>query len=168
MSVITDIEASFKKPQVAQVQSGDTVRVHQRIKEGNKTRVQVFEGMVIRTKRTGSHNSAIVVRRMSSGVGVEKSYLLHSPLIEKVEVTKRSKVRRNYLSYMRARSGKSTRLSGIDFDRDTVNVSSVAEEQSNEKPAESKIDEAPVVTETTETKPEAKEEKVDKTDKAEA
>ncbi len=153
MSVVADITSQYKKPQVTQVQSGDTVRVHQRIKEGNKTRVQVFEGMVIRTKRTGSHTSAIVVRRVASGVGVEKSYLLHSPLIEKVEVTKRSKVRRNNLSYMRSRSGKSARLSGIEFDRDTVNVSSVAEEQTSEA-TESKIDEVAASKEVAETKPE--------------
>ncbi len=148
MSVIAQIEAKYRKPKVVAVRSGDTVRVHQRIKEGNKTRVQMFEGMVIRTKRTGSVTSAIVVRRVASGVGVEKSYLLHSPLIEKIEVTKRSKVRRNYLSYMRERSGKSARLSGVEFDRDAVNDTSVAEEQTpavpaeSETPAESKIDEA--------------------------
>lgn len=120
-ALIKNIEDSFKKKQVVDVRSGDTVKVHQRIKEGNKERVQVFEGLVIRTDRKNSLTSTITVRRVASGVGVEKSFLLHSPLVEKVEVTKRSKVRRNYLSYMRERSGKSARLAAVDFDKATVN-----------------------------------------------
>lgn len=104
------------------VKSGDTVRVHQKIREGNKERVQVFQGLVIRTDNKNSHLSRITVRRISSGVGVEKSFLLHSPLVVKIEVTKRSKVRRNYLSYMRERTGKSARLTGVDFDRQAVNA----------------------------------------------
>jgi large subunit ribosomal protein L19 len=95
--------------------------VHQKIREGNKERVQIFQGLVIRTGNKGSHTSRITVRRIASGVGVEKSFLLHSPLVLKVEVTKRSKVRRNYLTYMRARTGKSARLTGLDFDRQAVN-----------------------------------------------
>jgi large subunit ribosomal protein L19 len=121
-SVIKKIEQQFKKNEVVDVQSGDTVEVHQKIKEGNKERVQVFKGLVIRTDRKGSHTSRITVRRMASGVGVEKSFLLHSPLVVKVEVTKRSKVRRNYLTYMRNRTGKAARLTGVDFDRAAVNT----------------------------------------------
>jgi large subunit ribosomal protein L19 len=120
-SVLQQVESEFKKPQVVDVQSGDTVKVHQKIKEGNKERIQVFEGLVIRTAKKGSLSSTFTVRRIASGIGVEKTYLSHSPLIVKVEVTKRSKVKRNYLSYMRARKGKSARLSGIDFDRQAVN-----------------------------------------------
>ena len=121
MSYITDLEASFKKGAVVDVRSGDTVKVHQKIKEGNKERVQIFQGLVIRCDRKGSHTSRITVRRIASGIGVEKSFLLHSPLVLKVEVTKRSKVRRNYLSYMRKLTGKSARLTSIDFDRSAVN-----------------------------------------------
>jgi large subunit ribosomal protein L19 len=121
-SVIQKIEAKYKKSAVVDVRSGDTVRVHQKIREGNKERVQIFQGLVIRTDNKGSHTSRITVRRISSGVGVEKSFLLHSPLVLKVEVTKRSKVRRNYLTYMRDRTGKSARLTGVDFDRDAVNT----------------------------------------------
>jgi large subunit ribosomal protein L19 len=120
-SVLQDVANSFKKKAVVDVRSGDTVRVHQRIKEGNKERVQIFEGMVIKTSKKSSHTASITVRRISSGVGVEKSYLLHSPLVTKVEVTKRGKVRRNYLTYMRALRGKKARLSGKDFDRSAVN-----------------------------------------------
>ncbi len=130
-SVIQQIEAKFKKSAVVDVQSGDTVKVHQKIREGNKERVQIFQGMVIRTSRKGSHTSRITVRRIASGIGVEKSFLLHSPLVLKIEVTKRSKVRRNYLTYMRNRTGKSARLTGVDFDRQAVNavVDKAAEEE---------------------------------------
>lgn len=121
-SAIKSLQAAQAKHQVVDVRSGDTVRVHQKIKEGNKERIQVFEGLVIRTDRKGSHTSSITVRRIASGIGVEKTYLMHSPLVVKVEVTKRSKVRRNYLSYMRARSGKSARLTGQVFDKDAVNT----------------------------------------------
>jgi len=121
-SIIKKIEDSFKKNAVVDVRSGDTVKVYQKIKEGSKERVQMFQGLVIRTDRKGSHTSRITVRRIASGVGVEKSFLLHSPLVEKVEVTKRSKVRRNYLTYMRSRTGKSARLTGVAFDARAVNT----------------------------------------------
>jgi len=120
-SVIQKINEKFLKPAVVDVKSGDTVKVHQKIKEGNKERVQIFQGLVIRTDRKGSHTSRITVRRIASGIGVEKSFLLHSPLVVKVEVTKRSKVRRNYLTYMRSRTGKSARLTGVAFDSKAVN-----------------------------------------------
>src|SRR5579863_3833973 len=121
-SVIDQVNQSYKKKAVVDVRSGDTVRVHQKIREGSKERIQIFQGLVIRTDNKGSHTSRITVRRISSGVGVEKSFLLHSPLVVQVEVTKRSKVRRNYLSYMRSRTGKSARMTGVEFDRDSVNA----------------------------------------------
>jgi large subunit ribosomal protein L19 len=120
-SVIKDIEAKFKKKQVVDARSGDTVKVHQKVKEGSKERIQIFEGLVIRTDRKDSLTSTITVRRLASGIGVEKSFLLHSPTVTKVEVVKRSKVRRNYLSYMRKRSGKSARLASVVFDKSAVN-----------------------------------------------
>src|SRR3954471_18277107 len=120
-SVIQKLNDRYKKKQVVDVRSGDTVKVHQKIREGSKERIQIFQGLVIRTGLKGSHTSRITVRRIASGVGVEKSFMLHSPLVVKVEVTKRSKVRRNYLTYMRARTGKSARLAGRDFDRESVN-----------------------------------------------
>lgn len=138
-SVIKKIEEQFKKHAVIDVKSGDTVRVHQKIKEGSKERVQIFQGLVIRTDRKNSHTSRITVRRISSGIGVEKSFLLHSPLVVKIEITKRSKVRRNYLTYMRSRTGKAARLSGVGFDRDAVNT--VAEkpvEAAEAEPADDK------------------------------
>jgi large subunit ribosomal protein L19 len=120
-SVMQQIEAKYRKAAVVDVRSGDTVRVHQKIREGSKERVQIFQGLVIRTDLKGGHLSRITVRRISSGVGVEKSFLMHSPLVVQVEVTKRSKVRRNYLTYMRERTGKAARLTGVDFDRRAVN-----------------------------------------------
>lgn len=121
-NVIDKVNGQYEKKAVVDVRSGDTVRVHQKIREGNKERIQVFQGLVIRTSSRGSHTSRITVRRISSGVGVEKSFLLHSPLVVKIEVTKRSKVRRNYLSYMRERTGKSARMTGVEFDREAVNA----------------------------------------------
>jgi len=133
-SVIQKVNARYAKKAVVDVRSGDTVKVHQKIREGNKERVQIFQGLVIRTGKKGGHLSRITVRRIASGIGVEKSFLLHSPLVLKVEVTKRSKVRRNYLTYMRERTGKSARLLGLDFDRKSVNeIHDAAAEAEEEK-----------------------------------
>ena len=128
VNILKQIGDAQKKKAVVDVRSGDTVRVTQKIKEGNKFRSQTFEGVVIRVDRKDSHTARIVVRKVTSGVGVEKSYLIHSPLVEKIVVTKRSKVRRNNLSYLRERSGKSARLTGKDFDRAAVNDVTVPEE----------------------------------------
>lgn len=119
--VIQQINDRSKKKAVVDVRSGDTVKVHQKIREGNKERIQIFQGLVIRTDMKGSHTSRITVRRIASGVGVEKSFMLHSPLVVQVEVTKRSKVRRNYLTYMRNRTGKAARMTGVAFDASAVN-----------------------------------------------
>lgn len=135
-SVIQKITNQFKKVEVVDVRSGDTVKVHQKIREGGKERIQIFQGMVIRTSRRGSLSNRIVVRRIASGVGVEKSFLLHSPLVTKIEVTKRSKVRRNYLTYMRERTGKSSRLTGVDFDKSAVN--DIRDEAAEKAEAEAK------------------------------
>ena len=120
--LIKKVNDAQKKSAVLDVKSGDTVRVHQKIKEGNKERIQIFEGVVIRTDRKKSHTARITVRKIASGVGVEKSFLLHSPLVEKIEIVRRSKVRRNYLSFLRNRSGKSARLKPVAFDREAVNA----------------------------------------------
>jgi large subunit ribosomal protein L19 len=142
-SVIQKINEQYKKAAVVNVRSGDTVKVHQKIREGGKERIQIFQGLVIRTDLKDSHTSRITVRRIASGVGVEKSFMMHSPLVVKVEVTKRSKVRRNYLSYMRDRTGKSARMTGVDFDRDAVNsVHDAAVEAEEAKLHEQKAAEA--------------------------
>ena len=136
--ILKQIGDAQKKAKIVDVRSGDTVKVTQKIKEGEKFRSQVFEGVVIRVDRKESHTARIVVRKIASGVGVEKSFLLHSPLVEKVEIVKRAKVRRNNLSYLRKRSGKSARLSAKDFDRLAVNDTTVEEP---EAPAEEKPEE---------------------------
>lgn len=120
-SVARKISDSQKKKAVVDVRPGDTVRVHQKIREGGKERIQIFEGLVIKASRKGSLTSSFMVRRVASGVGVEKSFLIHSPNILKVEIARRGKVRRNYLTYMRQLTGKSARLSGVDFDKQAVN-----------------------------------------------
>ena len=121
VKLINKVNQAQKKQAVVDVRSGDTVRVYQKIKEGNKERIQMFEGVVIRTDNKQSHTSRITVRKIASGVGVEKSFLLHSPLIEKVEIVRRAKVRRKFLSFLRKRSGKSARLTAKNFDRVAVN-----------------------------------------------
>ena len=120
--MIDKINAQYKKKAVVDVRSGDTVKVSQKIREGKKERIQVFEGLVIKTSRKSSHTSSFTVRRIASGIGVEKTFFIHSPNVLKVEVTKRAKVRRNYLTYMRRLTGKNARLMGVDFDRDKVNI----------------------------------------------
>lgn len=152
-SILKQIGDAQKKKAVVDVRPGDTVKVTQKIKEGEKFRLQMFEGVVIRVDRKDSHTARIIVRKVTSGVGVEKSYLIHSPLVEKIEITKRSKVRRNNLSYLRERSGKSARLSAKDFDRVAVNdvavkeeveeapVEEVKEVEAVETPAEEKVEE---------------------------
>ncbi|GHU07792.1 hypothetical protein FACS189431_2910 [Alphaproteobacteria bacterium] len=140
--LIKQVNDAQKKPEVVDVRSGDTVRVTQKIKEGGKERLQTFEGVVIRCDRKKSLTSRITVRKITSGVGVEKSYLLHSPLVEKVEVVKRGKVRRNYLSYLRDRAGKSARLTAKDFDKSINDVRDLKAEEEAEKLKEAKKAEA--------------------------
>lgn len=143
-----------KKPAVVDVRSGDTVRVTQKIKEGEKFRSQVFEGVVIRTDRKGSHTSRITVRKVASGVGVEKSFLIHNPLVEKIEIVRRAKVRRKNLTYLRERSGKSARLKNKAFDRNAVNNPEPVEAPVvEEQPAAKTADEAATID--TEQAPEA-------------
>lgn len=137
-ALIQKVNDEQKKASVVDVRSGDTVRVHQKIKEGNKERIQIFEGVVIRTDNKKSHTSRITVRKIASGVGVEKSFLLHSPLVEKVEIVRRAKVRRNYLSFLRNRSGKSARLIAKNFDREGVNTLPEAEAPAEAPKAEEK------------------------------
>ena len=137
-ALIQKVNDEQKKAAVVDARSGDTVRVHQKIKEGTKERIQIFEGVVIRTDNKKSHTSRITVRKIASGVGVEKSFLLHNPLVEKVEVVRRAKVRRNFLSFLRNRSGKSARLKAVNFDREAINNVTVAEAPKAEEVTEAK------------------------------
>ena len=107
--IIKNIEAAQLKEQVPEFHVGDTVRVHAKIKEGNCERIQVFEGTVLK-KQGGSTRATFTVRKTSNGVGVEKTWPLHSPHVEKVEVVRRGKVRRAKLNYLRDRVGKRAKV----------------------------------------------------------
>ena len=119
--LILELAEEFKKAQTVAVRSGDTVRISQRIKEASKERLQIFEGLVIRVDRRHSLTYRLTLRKIASGIGLEKSFLMHSPHVVKVEVLRRAKVRRNYLSYMRGRVGKAARLKQVDFNAAEVN-----------------------------------------------
>ncbi len=106
---IADIEAKYVRNDVPEMRSGDTVRVHTKIKEGDKERVQVFEGVVI-AYRKGRASSMFTVRKMSYGVGVERMFPVHSPRIDKIDVMSHGEVRRSRLYYLRALQGKAARL----------------------------------------------------------
>ena len=108
MDIIKSIEHEQLKNKSPELKIGDTVRVHVRIKEGNKERIQVFEGIIIK-KQGGGLNATFTVRRISYGVGVEKTFLVHSPLLEKVEVVRVGKARRAKLYYLRDRIGKAAK-----------------------------------------------------------
>ena len=107
--IIKEIEQAQLKENVDAFEVGDTVKVYGRIKEGNRERIQVFEGTVIK-RQGGSNRETFTVRKTSNGVGVEKTWPLHSPNVEKVEVVRRGKVRRAKLFYLRDRVGKAARV----------------------------------------------------------
>ena len=107
--IIKNIEAAQLKENVPQFNVGDTVRVYGKIKEGNRERIQVFEGTVLK-KQGGSTRATFTVRKNSNGIGVEKTWPLHSPNVEKVEVIRRGKVRRAKLNYLRDRVGKAAKV----------------------------------------------------------
>ena len=138
MDPIKIIEAKNIKKKLAEVRSGDYVRVHHQIKEGSKQRVQIFEGTIIRTRNLGSISAAITVRRIASGVGVEKIFMLHSPNVIKITVVRRSRVRRNFLSYYRKLTGKAMRLQDVDFDKEAANAQENKEEPIADKTAAEK------------------------------
>ena len=109
MDIIKEIEAEQLKDSVTEFSVGDTIRVHAKIKEGNRERIQVFEGTVIK-RQGGSNRETFTVRKNSNGVGVEKTWLLHSPHVEKIEVVRKGKVRRAKLFYLRDRLGKKAKV----------------------------------------------------------
>ena len=108
MDILKSIEHEQLKNTIPDLKVGNTVRVHVKIKEGNKERIQVFEGIVIK-KQGGGVNATFTVRRISYGVGVEKTFLVHSPMVEKVEVVRVGKARRAKLYYLRDRVGKASK-----------------------------------------------------------
>jgi len=107
--IIKKIESEQLKAKVDEFSVGDTVRVHAKIKEGNRERIQIFEGTVLK-RQNGGIRETFTVRKMSSGVGVEKTWPLHSPAVEKIEVVRYGKVRRAKLNYLRSRTGKAAKV----------------------------------------------------------
>ena len=106
---IKNLEASQMKTEVADFAVGDTVKVHNKIKEGNRERIQIFEGTVIK-RQGGSNRETFTVRKFSNGVGVEKTWPVHSPFVEKIEVARHGKVRRAKIYYLRSRVGKAAKV----------------------------------------------------------
>ena len=109
MNIIEAIEQDYKRDDIPEFGVGDTLKVYIKIKEGNRERIQMFEGFVLKIQN-GGLGKTFTVRKISSGVGVEKTFPIHSPMIEKVEVTKRGAVRRAKLNYMRQRTGKDAKI----------------------------------------------------------
>ena len=109
MDVLKAVTQEYIKTDVPAFNVGDTVKVHVKIKEGNRERIQIFEGFVLK-RQNGGIGETFTVRRIASGVGVEKTFPIHSPLVEKIEVVRHGKVRRARLHYMRERTGKSAKI----------------------------------------------------------
>ena len=155
MDIIKSIEHEQLKNRIPDLKVGDTVRVHQRIKEGNRERIQVFEGIIIK-KQGGSVNATFTVRRIAYGVGVEKTFLVHSPLVEKVEVVRVGKARRAKLYYLRDRLGKSAKTKekvGARIETKELTIKEELVEEPAEEVKEEVVTE--VATETTTEEPKA-------------
>ena len=151
MDIIKSIEHEQLKNKIPELKVGNTVKVHVRIKEGNKERIQVFEGIIIKVQG-GGLNQTFTVRKISYGVGVEKTFLVHSPLVEKVELVRVGKARRAKLYYLRDRVGKAAKTKeqvGARIEnREIVVKEDLAEEPISEEaktPVESAPEEAPAV-----------------------
>ena len=109
MDVLSSVVQDYLKTDIPAFNVGDTVKVHVKIKEGNRERIQIFEGFVLK-RQNGGIGETFTVRRIASGVGVEKTFPIHSPLVEKIEVVRHGKVRRARIHYMRERTGKSAKI----------------------------------------------------------
>ena len=146
MDIIKSIEHEHLKEKIPVLKVGNTVRVHQRIKEGNRERIQVFEGIIIK-KQGGGLNATFTVRRIASGVGVEKTFLIHSPLVEKVELVRVGKARRAKLYYLRDRVGKAAKTKeqiGARIENKEITVKTTVEEEPVAEEKEEAKTEAPV------------------------
>lgn len=113
MNILDQVTMDYKKENIPEFNVGDTLKVHVKIIEGQRERIQVFEGYVLK-KQHGGINETFTVRKLSNGIGVEKTFPLHSPKIEKIEVVKRGKVRRAKLNYMRERTGKAAKIKSAE------------------------------------------------------
>ena len=155
MDIIKSIEHEQLKNKIPDLKVGDTVRVHQRIKEGNRERIQVFEGIIIK-KQGGGVNATFTVRKISYGVGVEKTFLIHSPLVEKVELVRVGKARRARLFYLRDRVGKAAKtkeMIGARIENREITIKEDLAEEPAVEEVKEEVVETPVA-ETTENKAE--------------
>ena len=176
MDILKSIEHEQMKNKIPELKVGNTVKVHVRVKEGNRERIQVFEGIIIK-KQGGGVNSTFTVRKISYGVGVEKTFLVHSPMIEKIEVVRVGKARRAKLYYLRDRVGKAAKTKEqvgarietreITVKEDVVPVTGETEEVTELAPATEEVVEKTVATPAVEEKAEVKAEKVEETSVAE-
>ena len=148
MDIIKSIEHEQLKNKIPELKVGNTVRVHVRIKEGNKERIQVFEGIIIKVQG-GGVNKSFTVRKISYGVGVEKTFLVHSPLVEKVELVRVGKARRARLFYLRDRIGKAAKTKEQVGARIEDREITIKEDLTEEPAVEAAPEEKPAV-ETTE------------------
>ena len=149
MDIIKSIEHEQLKNTIPVLHIGDTIRVHQKIKEGNRERIQVFEGIIIK-KQGGGVNATFTVRRVAYGVGVEKTFLVHSPMVEKVELVRVGKSRRAKLYYLRDRIGKAAKTKenlGARIENKEITLKEELEEvvETVEEPIESAPEEAPAI-----------------------
>lgn len=144
MDIIKSIEHEQLKNKIPELKVGDTVKVHQRIKEGNRERIQVFEGVIIK-KQGGGVNATFTVRRVAYGVGVEKTFLVHSPMVEKVELVRVGKARRAKLYYLRDRVGKAAKTKEAVGARIENREIVIKEEITEEPEVEAAPEEAPAV-----------------------
>jgi len=154
MDIIKSIEHEQMKNKIPDLKVGNTVKVHVKVKEGNRERIQVFEGIIIKVQG-GGVNKTFTVRRIASGVGVEKTFLIHSPAVEKVEVTRVGKARRAKLFYLRDRVGKSAKTKeqvGARIETTEITVKEdLVEEAAAPEEAPAVETEAPVVEEVVDT-----------------
>ena len=153
MDIIKSIEHEQLKNKIPELKVGNTVKVHVRIKEGNKERIQVFEGIIIKVQG-GGVNQTFTVRKTSYGVGVEKTFLIHSPLVEKVELVRVGKARRARLFYLRDRVGKAAKtkeMVGARIENREITVKEDLVEEPVAEEVKEEVVETPVAEEVVET-----------------
>jgi len=134
MDVIQAITDEYKKSDIPAFDVGDTVKVHIKIKEGSRERIQIFEGFVLK-RQNGGVNETFTVRRIASGVGVEKTFPLHSPRIDRIEVVRKGNVRRAKLNYMRKRTGKSAKIKSKIYTEEQLKAMEAAKSRAEEEAA---------------------------------
>lgn len=135
MDILSAITDEYKRNDIPEFGVGDTVRVHIKIKEGSRERIQVFEGFVLK-RQNGGISETFTVRRIASGIGVEKTFPLHSPKIDKIELVRKGDVRRAKLNYMREKTGKSAKIKAKVLTEEQIAAEKAAEEAARQEEAE--------------------------------